>query len=218
MTVRESQGLYSVEVSPTLISNITDSVIDDVRQWQPRPLDMIYPIVYLDAIYLKIRNGSHVENRAVYLALSVNHKGNTELLGLRIGEAEDAKFWLGILTELQSRGVKDILVACVDGLKGFPKAIANVFPKTEVQICIVYMVRNFFRYFDWKERKNVVKSLKKIYTAPTEEAGLRALDQFKQEWGERFLIIGQIWRSKWENIGSLFRFRKSFIRQMLSNL
>lgn len=161
MTVREIQGhlkeLYSAEVSPTLISNVTDSVIDDVRQWQTRPLDTVYPIVYLDAIHLKIRKSSHVENRAVYLALGVNLEGNKELLGLWVGEAEGAKFWLGVLTELQNRGVKDILVACVDGLNGFPEAIENVFPKTHVQLCIVHMLRNSLKYVGWKERKNVVK-------------------------------------------------------------
>ena len=210
MTVREIQGhlkeLYSVEVSPTLISNVTDSVIDDVRQWQARPLDTVYPIVYLDAIHLKIRKGSHVENRAVYLALGVNLEGNKELLGLWVGEAEGAKFWLGVLTELQNRGVKDILVACVDGLNGFPEAIENVFPKTQVQLCIVHMVRNSLKYVGWKERKNVVKSLKEIYTSPTEEAGLRALDQFEQEWGDKFPIIAQIWRSKWGNILPFFSY------------
>lgn len=210
MTVREIQGhlkeLYSVEVSPTLISNVTDSVIDDVRQWQTRPLDTVYPIVYLDAIHLKIRKGSHVENRAVYLALGVNLEGNKELLGLWVGEAEGAKFWLGVLTELQNRGVKDILVACVDGLNGFPEAIENVFPKTQVQLCIVHMVRNSLKYVGWKERKNVVKSLKEIYTSPTEEAGLRALDQLEQEWGDKFPIIAQIWRSKWGNIVPFFSY------------
>ena len=210
MTVREIQGhlkeLYGVEVSPALISNVTDSIIDDVRQWQSRPLDAVYPIVYLDALHLKIRKGSHVENRAVYLALGVNLEGNKELLGLWIGESEGAKFWLGILTELQNRGVEDILIACVDGLKGFPEAIEAVFPRTEIQLCIVHMVRNSLRYVGWKERKKVVSGLKAIYTAVTEEAALKALDQFENEWGDRFPIIGQIWRSKWENISPFFRY------------
>ena len=210
MTVREIQGhlkeLYSVEVSPTLISNVTDSIIDDVRQWQSRPLDAVYPIVYLDALHLKIRKGSHVENHAVYLALGVNLEGNKELLGLWIGESEGAKFWLGILTELQNRGVEDILIACVDGLMGFPEAIEAVFPRTEIQLCIVHMVRNSLRYVGWKERKKVVSGLKAIYTAVTEEAALNALDQFESQWGGRFPIIGQIWRSKWENISPFFRY------------
>lgn len=208
MTTREIQGhlqeLYSVEVSPSLITSVTDAVLDDVKEWQNRPLEAVYPIVYLDAIYLKARNAGRVENRAVYLALGINMQGNKELMGLWLGESEGAKFWLGILTELQSRGVRDILIACVDGLKGFPEAIGSVFPKTEVQLCIVHMVRNSLKYVGWKERKAMARDLKAIYSASTEEAALLALDAFEAQWGERFPIIAKSWRSNWENVRPLF--------------
>lgn len=208
MTVREIQGhlkeLYHVEVSPALISNVTDSVLEDVKAWQNRPLEAVYPIVYLDAIHLKIRNSGTVETRAVYLALAVNMEGNKELLGLWVGESEGAKFWLNILTELQGRGVQDILIACIDGLKGFPEAVETVFPKTQIQLCIVHMIRNTLRYVTWKERKTVARDLKSIYSAATVEAAEQALDVFEQTWGERFPIIVKIWRSRWENVIPFF--------------
>ena len=150
MTTRMITGhlkeLYGVEVSPSLISAVTDTVLDDVKAWQSRPLDAVYPIVYLDAIHLKMRSEGHVQNQAVYLALGIHLDGHKELLGLWIGESEGAKFWLGVLTELRNRGVEDILIACVDGLKGFPEAIESVYPKTQVQLCIVHMVRHSLRY------------------------------------------------------------------------
>ena len=208
MTVREIQGhlkeLYHVEVSPALISNVTDSVLEDVKAWQNRPLEAVYPIVYLDAIHLKIRNSGTVETRAVYLALAVNLEGNKELLGLWVGESEGAKFWLNILTELQGRGVQDILIACIDGLKGFSEAVETVFPKTQIQLCIVHIIRNTLRYVSWKERKNVARDLKNIYSAATVEAAEQALDVFEQTWGERFPIIVKIWRSRWENVIPFF--------------
>ena len=164
MTTREIQGhlkdLYGTEVSPALISNVTDSVLKDVQAWQSRALDSVYPIVYLDALHLKMRLDGLVQTRAVYLALGVNLEGHKELLGLWIGEKEGSKFWLSILTELRNRGVQDILIACVDGLTGFPEAIASEFPKTEVQLCIVHMVRNSLRYVSWKERKTVAADLR----------------------------------------------------------
>lgn len=208
MTTREIQGhlkeLYDVEVSPTLISNVTDAVMDDAREWQNRPLEAVYPIVYLDAIHLKLRSSGRVQTRAVYLALGINLEGNKELLGLWIGESEGAKFWLNILTELQSRGVQDILIACVDGLKGFPEAIGSVFPQTEVQLCIVHMVRNSLRYVGWKERKAVARDLRGIYSSATRESAMQALDAFEDQWGERFPIIVKIWRNNWENVSPFF--------------
>lgn len=208
MTVREIQGhlkeLYHVEVSPAFISNVTDTVLEDVKAWQNRPLEAVYPIVYLDAIHLKIRNSGTVETRAVYLALGITLEGNKELLGLWVGESEGAKFWLNILTELQSRGVKDILIACIDGLKGFPEAIETVFPKTQIQLCIVHMIRNSLRYVGWKERKAVARDLKTVYTAATVEAAQQALEAFESTWGERFPIIVKIWKSRWENVIPFF--------------
>jgi len=210
MTTREIQGqlkeIYGTEVSPSLISRVTDAVLDEVKEWQNRPLDEVYPIVYLDAIHLKIRTSGRVTNRAVYLALGINLEGNKELLGLWIGEAEGAKFWLGILNELQSRGVQDILIAAVDGLKGFPDAIESVFPKTEIQLCIVHMIRNSLRFVGWKERKAVARELKNIYKAPTVEAAAQALDAFEAEYGERFPMVVKTWRSRWENVIPFFSY------------
>ena len=208
MTTREIQEhlleLYGVEISPTLISNVTDAVLEDVVAWQSRPLDAVYPVVFLDAIHLKIRNSGRVETRAVYLALGITLEGNKDLLGLWVGESEGAKFWLNILTELQGRGVCDILIACIDGLKGFPEAIESVFPQTQVQLCIVHMIRNSLRYVSWKERKAVARDLRTIYTAVTVEAAEKALEAFSDTWGERFPIIPRIWRSNWENIIPFF--------------
>ena len=210
MTTREIQGqmkeIYGTEVSPSLISKVTDAVLDEVKEWQNRPLDAVYPVVYLDAIHLKIRTSGRVTNRAVYLALGINLEGNKELLGLWIGEAEGSKFWLGILNELQNRGVQDILIAAVDGLKGFPDAIESVFPKTEVQLCIVHMIRNSLRYVGWKDRKAVAKELKTIYKAPTVEAAAQALDAFEAEYGERFPMVVKTWRSRWENVIPFFSY------------
>ena len=210
MTTREIQGhlkeLYGTEVSPALISSVTDAVLDDVKAWQNRALSSVYPIVYLDAIHVKMRNSGRVESCAVYLALAVNLEGNKELLGLWIGAAEGAKFWLSVLTELQSRGVQDILIACVDGLKGFPDAIESVFPRTEIQLCIVHLVRNSLRYVSWKERKAVARDLKQIYNAPTVEAAEQALAAFEATWAERFPVIGRIWRDRWEQVIPLFSY------------
>jgi len=171
--------LYDADVSPALISKITDAVIDTVVEWQSRPLDPIYPIVYLDCIVLKIRQDKRVINKSVYLALGVNLEGNKELLGMWLSENEGAKFWLNVLTELQNRGVKDILIACVDGLKGFPDAINTVYPQTHVQLCIVHMVRNSMWFVPWKDYKAIARDLKKIYQATTEDQALVALDQFE---------------------------------------
>ena len=202
MTTRQIQGhlkeLYGTEVSPALISTVTDSVLDDVKAWQDRPLDPVYPIVYLDALHLKIRTNGTVQMRAVYLALGVTLEGHKELLGLWIGEKEGSKFWLSILTELRNRGVQDILIACVDGLTGFPEAIASEFPKTQVQLCIVHMVRNSLRYVSWKERKTVARDLRTIYTSSTADFAQAALDAFAQKWDERFPSISRSWQNRWQ--------------------
>ncbi len=210
MTTRMIAGhlkeLYGVDVSPSLISAVTDTVIEDVKAWQSRPLDAVYPIVYLDAIHLKMRSEGHVQNQAVYLALGINLDGYKELLGLWIGESEGAKFWLGVLTELQNRGVEDILIACVDGLKGFPEAIETVYPKTQVQLCIVHMVRHSLRFVSWKERKAVAADLRAIYTAATAEAAEQALESFEKKWQARFPSIARSWRSNWTNIIPFFSY------------
>jgi transposase-like protein len=210
MTTRDIQGglreVYGVDVSPSLISAVTDSVLEDVKAWQSRPLDSVYPIVYLDAIHVKMRSSGHVQNTAVYVALAINLEGNKELLGLWVGEAEGAKFWLSVLTELKNRGVQDILIAAVDGLKGFPEAIESVYPKTQIQLCIVHMVRNSMRYVPWKERKKVAASLKTVYGAATQEAAEQALDVFEAEWGEQFPMVVRSWRANWANLTPFFQY------------
>lgn len=210
MTTREIQGhlkdLYGTEVSPALISNVTDSVLKDVQAWQSRALDSVYPIVYLDALHLKMRLDGLVQTRAVYLALGVNLEGHKELLGLWIGEKEGSKFWLSILTELRNRGVQDILIACVDGLTGFPEAIASEFPKTEVQLCIVHMVRNSLRYVSWKERKTVAADLREIYSASTAESAASALEEFAEKWDRRFPNISRSWRDRWAQVIPFFAY------------
>ena len=208
MTTREIQGhlkeLYRVTVSPTLISAVTDSVIEDVQAWQSRPLERFYPIVYLDAIHIKMRQDRHVQSRAVYVALAINLEGQKELLGFWVGEAEGAKFWLAILTELKNRGVEDILIAAVDGLKGFPDAITAVFPLTQVQLCIVHMVRNSLRYVSWKQKRAVAKDLQAIYRAPTLDAAENALQAFANTWDESIPLISKMWRANWAGITPFF--------------
>jgi putative transposase len=210
MTTREIQSglmeIYGVEVSPSLISNVTDSVLEDVKAWQGRPLDSVYPIVYLDAIHLKLRSSGHVQNQAVYLALGINLEGRKELLGLWIGETEGSKFWLNVLTELQNRGVRDILIACVDGLKGFPDAIETIYPKAQIQLCIVHMVRNSLKYVSWKERKVVAQDLRAIYSASSAEAAEQALEAFAENWDERFPSISRSWRDRWQNVIPFFAY------------
>ena len=210
MTTREIQGhlqeIYGVEVSPSLISEVTDAVMEEVKTWQNRPLEAIYGIVYLDALYVKMRHEGRVENRAVYVAIGVDLDGRKDVLGLWTSGSEGAKFWLGVLTELKNRGVKDILIACIDGLKGFPQAIETVFPETRIQLCIVHMVRASLHYVNWKERKRVAADLKAIYRAATEPQAAQELDDFIAKWGERYQAIGKLWRDNWDRVTPLFDF------------
>ena len=210
MTTREIvttfKEMYGADVSATLISKVTDAVIEQVVEWQSRPLDAIYPIVYLDCIVVKIRQDKQVINKAIYLALGVNMEGHKELLGMWLAENEGAKFWLNVLTELQNREVKDILIACVDGLKGFPDAINTAFPDTHIQLCIVHMVRNSIRYVPWKDYKAVTTDLKQIYQSVTEEEALVALDQFSQRWDEKYPQISRSWHAHWHNLNTLFNY------------
>ncbi|KAA1173762.1 IS256 family transposase [Marinobacter salinexigens] len=208
MTTREIvdtfKEMYDADISPTLISKVTEAVIGQVVEWQSRPLDPVYPVVYLDCIVVKIRQDKQVINKAIYLALGVNLEGHKELLGMWLSENEGAKFWLGVLTELQNRGVKDILIACVDGLKGFPDAISTAYPQAQIQLCIVHMVRNSMKYVPWKDYKAVTADLKRIYQSVTEEEALRALDEFEHVWGEKYPHIGRSWRNHWPNLSTLF--------------
>jgi putative transposase len=206
--------LYKVEVSPSLISTVTDAVLDDVKAWQGRPLEAVYPIVYLDAIHVKMRTAGHVQTQAVYLALALNLAGEKELLGLWVGEAEGAKFWLSVLTELKNRGVQDMLIAAIDGLTGFPEAIESVFPKTQVQLCIVHMVRGSLRFVSYKDRKAVAKDLRAIYRAPTLEAAEQALAAFEERWDARFPMISRRWRAHWSNLIPFFDYPPEIRRVM----
>jgi transposase-like protein len=198
--------MYDADVSPTLISRVTNAVIEQVVEWQARPLDAVYPIVYLDCLVIKIRQDKKVINKAVYLALGVNIEGHKELLGMWISENEGAKFWLSVLTELQNRGVKDILIACVDGLKGFPDAINTVYPDTQIQLCIVHMVRNSLKFVPWKDYKAITSDLKRIYQSITEEDALISLDQFEQRWDSKYPNISRSWRNNWQNISTVFNY------------
>jgi len=198
------EDLYGAEVSPSLISKVTDSVIDDVIAWQARPLDSVYPIVYLDGLSVKVRHNKQVINKTIYLALGLNTAGEKELLGLWIAESEGAKFWLQVLTELRNRGVSDILIACVDGLTGFPDAIESVFPKAKIQLCIVHMMRNSLNFVAWKDRKMVAADLKRIYQSSTVDDAEAELDAFCEKWESKFPSIGRIWHRHWPNLITIF--------------
>ena len=207
MTVREIQAhlqeMYGTEVSPSLISSVTDAVSEEVKAWQARPLDPIYPIVYLDCIHVKVREGA-VRVKAVYLAIGITMQGNKEVLGLWLAQTEGSKFWLQVVTELRNRGVQDIFIACVDGLKGFPEAIEAVFPKTVVQLCIVHMVRHSLNYVSWKRRKEVAADLRHIYQAATAQEAEQRLGEFEARWDEEYLPIGQSWRRNWSRLIPFF--------------
>ena len=210
MTTREIQAhleeIYQVEVSPALISSVTDAVIEEVKVWQNRPLDALYPILYLDALQVKVRDGAHIRNKAIYLAIGVNLSGIKEVLGLWVAQTEGAKFWLQIVTELKNRGVADIFIACVDGLKGFPEAIETVFPEAQVQLCIVHLVRHSLNYVGWKQRKEVAADLQTIYRAATREEAELKLDEFARKWDSQFPTISKSWRSNWERIVPFFAY------------
>jgi len=198
--------MYDADISATLISKVTDRVLDTVVEWQNRPLDPVYPIVYLDCIVLKIRQNKSVINKSMYLALGINMEGQKELLGLWLAENEGAKFWLSVLTELKNRGLQDILIACVDGLKGFPEAIAAEYPQTKIQLCIVHMVRNSLKYVSWKDYKAVTADLKQIYQSPTEDAAALELERFAEKWDAVYPQISKSWRSHWPNLITLFEY------------
>lgn len=207
------EEMYGVEVSPDLISTVTDNVQELVREWQTRPLDEVYPIVYLDALRVKIRHDGAVQNRCIYLAVGVNLEGRKEALGLWSAESEGAKFWLSVLTELRNRGVRDVFIACVDGLKGFTEAIESVFPDTITQLCIVHQIRNSLTYVSHKEKRAVAAALKPVYTAVTEEEeALAALEEFSSRWDARYPVISRSWRANWQRISPMFRFSEDIRR------
>jgi putative transposase len=208
MTCREIkahlQEIYGVEVSPDLISTVTDGVIDEVRQWQSRPLDAIYPILYLDALQVKVKDQGRVSNKAIYLAVGVNMAGLKEVLGMWASENEGAKFWLSIITELKARGVRDIFIACVDGLKGFPEAIEAIFPQTQVQLCVVHLMRFSLCYVSFKDRKAVAAGLKAVYRAASAAEAEQQLEAFAAEWDAPYPSISKSWRANWARVTPMF--------------
>lgn len=208
------EEMFDAKVSHSIISKVTDSVNEQVELWQNRSLDDIYPIVYLDCIQVKIHHEKRVINKSIYLALGVNLEGHKELLGMWLSENEGAKFWLSVLTELSNRGVKDILVACVDGLTGFPEAISAVFPRTLTQLCIVHMIRNSLRFVSWKDRKQLAVALKRIYSSVTAEEARMELEQLKSDWGTKYPSVYKSWDSRWENVIPLFEFPEA-IRKVI---
>jgi putative transposase len=210
MTTREIEGhlkeIYGLEVSPTLVSQVTEAISEEVKVWQNRALEPVYGIVYLDALYVKMRHEGRVENRAVYVAIGVDLEGHKEVLGLWTSANEGAKFWLSVLTELKNRGVKDMLIVCVDGLKGFPQAIEAVFPQAQVQLCIVHLVRASLNYVSWKERKKVAADLKPVYKAATTVEAELNLELFMDKWGGKYQAIGKLWKENWERVIPFFAF------------
>jgi putative transposase len=218
LTVREIQGhlkeIYGTEVSPDLISRVTDAVLEEVKEWQSRPLDACYPVVFFDALRVKIRDEGLVKNKAVYVALALDGEGHKHVLGLWIEQTEGAKFWLKVMNDLKTRGVADILIAAVDGLKGFPEAIGAVFPETVVQTCIVHLIRNSMAFVSWKDRKAIMPDLKAIYRAESAEAAQDRLSEFEARWGAKYPAVGQSWRRAWEHVIPLFAFPPD-IRKMI---
>ena len=221
MTVREIRGhledLYGIDVSPALISTITDAVLEEVGEWQNRPLDTCYPLVFFDAIRVKIRDEGFVRNKAVYIALGILPHGTKEILGLWIEQTEGAKFWLRVMNELRTRGIQDILIPVVDGLKGFPEAINATFPETVVQTCIVHPIRHSLTFTCWKDRKAVAPALRAVYRAADADAGLAALDSFETgPWGEKYPAIEQSWRRNWQQVRPFFAFPDVIRRSILA--
>jgi putative transposase len=216
MTTRDIQyhlkDMYNVEVSPSLISEVTDAIIDDVRAWQNRPLEGVYLILFLDCVVVKCREDKQIRNKSVFLALAVTMEGKKELLGMWMADNEGAKFWLHVVTELKNRGVQDIFIACVDGLKGFPEAINSVFPQTKVQLCIVHMVRNSLKYVPHKNKKAVSADLKKVYNAATVDEAKTMLEDFASKWDTQYPTISKQWQNNWENVIPFFDFPQDILK------
>jgi len=210
MTVRDIQehikDIYGVEISPTTISNITDKVISVAAEWQARPLSAVYAIVFFDAIHYHVRHEGKVVNKAAYTCLGVDLKGRKDVLGLWVGENEGAHYWLGIMNELKNRGVDDILIACVDGLKGFPEAINSAFPKTETHLCIVHMIRNSIKYVGSKYQKEFIADLKTVYKAPSEDKAAYELDKLIAKWGQKYPLAVNPWKNHWSNVFTFFKY------------
>ena len=216
MTVRDIQAhlqdIYGVEVSPELVSRVTDNILTEVREWRNRPLSPIYPIVYLDALRVNSRESGKNQHKALYIALGINMEGRKEVLGFYLSENEGAKFWMGVLTDLKNRGVDDIFIACMDGLTGFPDAVRAVFPQTRIQLCIVHMIRNSTKFVSYKDLKAICKDLKKIYTASTEEEALHSLDDFGETWNSKYSMIQKSWVDHWDDLSEFFAYPEEIRR------
>ena len=210
VSVRDIQAhlnqLYGVNVSPTLISNVTNRIMPVIRDWQSRPLQRVYAVVFLDAIHYKVKQEGHIVNKAVYMVIGIDLDGCKDVLGMYIGEHETSKFWLTVLNELKNRGIEDILICCVDNLTGFSEALTACFPQTEIQKCVVHQIRNSIRYVSYKDTKKLLAGLKPIYTSVSEEAALAALDEFKQVWGAKYPLVIQSWQRNWGEIATFFKY------------
>jgi putative transposase len=218
MTTRDIEShiedIYGLELSATSISNITNSIIPVVKEWQSRPLDPVYPIVFLDAVHFKVKEDSRIVTKAAYTCLGIDLQGQKDMFGIWIGQAESAKFWMSVLTELRNRGVKDILIVCVDGLKGFTEAIESVFPNTSVQKCVIHQIRNSFKYIASKDQKTFMKDLKPVYTSSTEESALLELDNLDKKWGTKYPIVINSWKENWQYLSTYFQYPQE-IRTMI---
>lgn len=210
MSTRDIQDhlnqLYGIDVSPTLISNVTAKIMPLIKEWQNRPLQNVYSIVFMDAIHFKVKQDGQIINKAAYMVVGIDLEGYKDVLGIWIGENESAKFWLSVLTDLRNRGVQDILIICVDNLKGFSDAIAACYPQTEIQKCIIHQIRNSIKYVSYKDLKKITAALRPIYTAPTEEAALQELEQFEAVWGKQYPLIVRSWRNNWDELATFFKY------------
>lgn len=208
------QDMYGMKVSDGTLNTITDKLLPELKSWQERPLEAVYPIVWLDAIHYKVRDNGRYVNKAVYSILAVNLEGRKELLGLYLSESEGARYWLSVLTDLHNRGVKDILIACVDGLTGFPEAIESIFPKTEVQLCVIHQIRNSLKYVASKNQRAFMADLKPVYRAATKQAAETALDELEARWGDLYPLVIQSWRNKWDHLSAYFKY-PDYIRKAI---
>ncbi|MED1876499.1 IS256 family transposase [Brevibacillus borstelensis] len=200
------QQLYGIEVSPTLISNVTNKIVPMIKEWQNRPLQAVYAVVFLDAIHFKVKQDGAIVNKAAYMVIGIDLDGHKDVLGIWIGENESAKFWLHVLNELKNRGVQDILITSVDNLRGFTEAISACYPKTEIQKCVIHQIRNSIKYVSYKDLKKITSELKPIYKAPTEQAALEELEQFEQTWGSKYPLMVRSWRNNWDEIATFFKY------------
>ncbi|BAF59616.1 transposase and inactivated derivatives [Pelotomaculum thermopropionicum SI] len=210
MTTRDIEDhmrdIYGIDVSPVMVSKVTDKIMPMIAEWQSRPLERVYPIIYLDAIFFKVRKDNRIINKAAYSVLGINMAGQKDILGIWIGENESASFWLGVCNDLKNRGVQDILIACKDGLSGFSEAINTVFPRTEIQLCIIHQIRNSLKYVPWKEQKELMADLKKVYQALTMEEAELAFKMFKEKWGKKHPVIIRSWEKNWLELTAYFKY------------